>query len=79
MPKWLKQHLNISVLITFISLACMGIAYAAVLNSDVEHLKYDVQHTKDQLPEITERLVRVEQKSDDIKDSLYRIERYIAQ
>lgn len=69
MTKWLKQNLNIAVVFTLVSCIAMGIAYAAVLNADVQRLK-------EQTIGMPERLGRLEQKTDDIKESVHRIEGY---
>lgn len=39
MNKWLKQNLNIGVILTLLTGYGVGAAYAAVLNSDVQTLK----------------------------------------
>ena len=67
MQRWVKQ--NLSILITIVTMISSGIAYAAVLNSDVERLKR----------EIPERLLRLEEKTDEIQKSVNRIEGYLAQ
>lgn len=79
MKKWLRQHLNITVVFTLISIIAMGIACAAVQYSDVQTLKGDVRTLKEKSAELPERLGRLEQKTDDIKESVYRIEGMIAQ
>lgn len=77
MQKWLRHNLTIAVIITLITGYGVGAAIAAVLKSDVERLKSQI----DGMPE---RLGRLEQKVDDssgdiedIKKSVHRIEDYI--
>tara|TARA_R110000868_G_scaffold130166_1_gene339739 strand:- start:500 stop:712 length:213 start_codon:yes stop_codon:yes gene_type:complete len=61
MNKWFKQHFNMAIIITLLTGYGAGAAGAAVLNSDVENLKNKVDG-------IPERLGRVEQKIDDLKE-----------
>lgn len=78
MQRWVKQHLTIAVLLSLISIAAMGVAYAAVLNADVEHLKEQVLGSAVK-PSLSDRLTRLEQKTDDIQEGVHRIEGYITQ
>ena len=51
----------------------MGIAYAAYFKADMDNVK----KTVGQYEALPERLGRLEQKTDDIKESVHRIEGYI--
>ncbi len=42
MSKWLKQNLNLAVIIALIAYAAMGIATAAVMRSDIDRLKQQI-------------------------------------
>lgn len=70
MNKWLKQNLNIGVLITLISYIVVGVAYAAVLNSDVQTLKRQVEG-------MPEEIAVLQQKTDNIKEVVDKIDRYL--
>lgn len=70
MNKWLKQNITIMVVITLLGGYGVGAAVAGVMKSDIDRLKQQV----DGLPE---RLGKLEQKTDDIKESVYRIEGYM--
>ena len=78
MKGWIQQHFTIGALITALSILCSFAAYAAVLNSDVQHLKEQVLGNGDK-PSLSDRLSRLEQKTDDIQESVHRIEGFITQ
>lgn len=76
MNKWIKQNLTAAIIITLLGGYGAGAALAAVVKSDIERLKSDAQKLREQMQTIPERLGKLEQKTDDIKESVYRIEDY---
>lgn len=78
MQKWVKRHLNIAVLVSLISIAAMGVAYASITYSEVQRLNKEV-FGSDSDKSIAVRLGKLETKADDIKESVHRIEEYIVQ
>lgn len=69
MHKWLKQNITITLIVTLLAGYGVGAAFAAVIKSDVERLKNQV----DGLPE---RMVKQEQKLDDALYLLHKIDGY---
>lgn len=63
MQKWFRQNLTAALVVTLLAGYGAGAAIAAVLKSDVERLKRQV----DGMPE---QLVRVEQKVDDTREAV---------
>jgi len=57
MNKWIKQHLTIATILTLFTGYGVGAAVAAVMKSDIEHLK-------EQVKTLPERLARVESRLD---------------
>jgi len=69
MYRWFRHNITAAVVITLLAGYGAGAAVAAVLKSDVERLKSQVQG-------MPERMARLEQKTDDIKEAVHRIEVY---
>jgi peptidoglycan hydrolase CwlO-like protein len=70
MKSWIKQNFTIMALIAITGAIGTGIAFAAVLNSDVQRLKT-------QFDGEPEKLSRLEQKIDDINYSVHEIQSYL--
>lgn len=66
MANWINKHLTLSVIITLFIGYGVGASWAATVNVEMSNLR-----------SMPERMARLEQKTDDIKEALKRIEGYI--
>ena len=63
MRRWIiERKIPVVVILTLLSSAIMGIAYAAYFKADIEHVKEAIAEYKG----MPERMARIEQRTDDI-------------
>jgi cell division protein FtsB len=70
MSKWLKQNLTLGVIITLLVGYAGGAAVAAVMRSDIDRLKQQIE-------KMPEDIAVLKSQTADIKDSVDKIEAYI--
>ncbi len=70
MKKWFKQNITIAVLVTLLAGYGAGAAIAAVMKSDIERLKRQMEGLPENLGRIEERIVYLQKQNDRIEYKL---------